>query len=116
SAGGGDLTVGPRTAMRLVAAVAVVPPGWTRFGFEDAVPSAGLVDGPSGPQLDIPGLPGLAVSVIGVLALIAVLGALFWRLREPGQRFVRRMVGLSIVLIVVAVGSISIQVVTVTGL
>jgi hypothetical protein len=116
SAGGGELTVGAATAARLVAAVTVAPPSWTRFGFEDAVPSTALTQGADGPRLEIPGLPGLAVSLIGLATVAGALVALLVALRGPVHRLARWMVAVSLVLLVVALGSLAIQVVGVTGL
>jgi hypothetical protein len=116
SAGGGELTVGAGTAARLVAAVTVAPPWWTRFGFEDAVPSTPLTQGADGPRLEIAGLPGLAVALVGLAAVVAVLVALFVALRDPAHRVARGMVAVSLLLLVVALGSLAIQVVGVTGL
>jgi hypothetical protein len=116
SAGGGELTVGAGTAARLVAAVTVAPPWWTRFGFADAVPSTALTQGADGPRLEIAGLPGLGVSLLGLAVLTAALVGLLVGLRGPAHRTVRWMLAVSLVLLVLALGSLAAQVVGVTGL
>jgi hypothetical protein len=116
NAGGGDLTVGGASAVKIVAAVLAIPPGWTRWGFEDAVPSTALTQTPEGARLVLLGLPGGAVSALAVLVVVAVLGALAWSLRSPGQRPARAASLVSLAGVVVAVGGLTIQTVSVTGL
>ena len=112
SAGGGDLTIGAGNAVRLLGAVLVVPPWWTRFGFADAVLPAPLEQTPTGPVFAIPGLPGLAVSLLGVVGVVAVLAWLTWALRG----LVRWAVGVALLLVLVGVATLAVQVVGVTGL
>lgn len=116
SAGAGDVTLGLRNAVRLLGAVFVTPPAWTRWGFDDVARTAPLEQTPDGPRLTIAGLPGLGISAVGLVAMLALLGWLVAVLREPAQRLVRWAVGLGLVLMVVAVGTLTVQVVGVTGL
>ncbi|HWL43528.1 MAG TPA: hypothetical protein VNQ73_11340 [Ilumatobacter sp.] len=116
SAGGGDLTIGVRNAIRLLGAVLVMPPGWTRFGFEDAVQPAPLTPTADGPVFTIPGLPGLVVSLLGVVLVVGALAGLARALREPAQRVVRWALVVALVLVVAAVATLAVQVVGVTGL
>lgn len=112
SAGGGDLTIGAGNAVRLLGAVLVVPPWWTRFGFADAVPPAPLRDTPAGPVFEIPGLPGPAVSLLGLAVVVGLLVWLTWVLRG----LVRWALGVGLVLVLVGVATLAVQVVGVTGL
>lgn len=114
--GGGDLTVGGRTAVKIVAAVTTVPPAWTRFGFEDAVQSTPLTQTADGPRLFVPGLPDGAVAVLSLAVVVALLGALIVVLRQPAQGAARRAAIVAVVLLVVAVAGLSTQAVTLTGL
>ncbi len=116
SAGGGELTVGAGTAIRIVAAVTAVPPSWARWGWEDTVPSTPLTQTATGPQLLVGGLPSATLAVFGLGLLVIVLGALFALLRSPEQRHARAAVALSLLCLAVAVAGVSIQTVTVTGL
>lgn len=116
SAGGGDLTVGARAAVKIVAAVVALPPWWTRYGYEDSVPSTPLTAGPAGPRLVIAGLPGAALAVVSLVAVIGVLLALAFMLRSEEQRAARRAVTVSLLGIAVATGGLTIQTVTLTGL
>jgi hypothetical protein len=115
-AGGGDLTVGSSTAVKIVAAVVALPPWWTRFGYEDTVPSTPLTDTPDGPRLLVGGLPSAAVAVLGLLLVIGLLVALVVALRQPAQRGARWSAIVALAGVVVAVAGVSIQAVTVTGL
>lgn len=116
SAGGGDLTVGTGTAVRIVAAVTAVPPSWARWGWEDTVPSTALTKTADGPQLVVDGLPGATAALIGLGLLVTVLVALITLLRSPAQRQARAAAALSLLCLAVAVIGVSIQTVTVTGL
>jgi hypothetical protein len=116
SAGGGDLTVGMRTATRIVAALTAIPPFWARWGWEDTVPSTALTATAEGPRLVVVGLPGAAPAVVGLGLLVAVLVALVVLLRAPAQRHARAAAALSLLCLTVAVVGVGIQTVTVTGL
>jgi hypothetical protein len=116
NAGGGELTVGAASAVKIVAAVVAIPPGWTRWGFEDAVPSTPLTQTPAGPQLVLQGLPGGAVSVVAVLAVAAVLAGLAATLRSHDQRAARAASLVSLAGVCVAIAGLTIQTVSVTGL
>lgn len=116
SAGGGDVTIGARNAVRLVGAVLVVP-GWTRFGFADAIPpTSPLVDSPDGPSFTLVGPPGFGVSALGLAVLVGVLVALWRALRGPDRRVVRAAVTVALAMVLVAVVSLAGQVVGLTGL
>jgi hypothetical protein len=116
NAGGGDLTVGAGTSVKIVAAVTALPPWWTRFGFEDSVVSTDLTQTADGPKLFVPGLPGPAVAVLALTLLFVVLAALVVTLRRPEQRIARAAAVVSVVMLAVAVAGLAIQAVTVTGL
>jgi hypothetical protein len=115
-AGGGELTVGAGTATRIVAAVTALPPGWARWGWEDSVPSTALTQTAEGPRLFVPGLPNGVLSVLALAVLVGVLVALVAMLRSPEQRPARAAAGVSIICLGVAVGGLTIQTVTLTGL
>ncbi len=116
SAGGGEHTIGTANAVRLLGAVLVVPPGWTRWGFADAVPAAPLESTPTGTVFRIPGLPALGLAALGVAAVVAVLAWLVASLRDASQRPARWTAGVALLLVVVALTTLAVQVVGVTGL
>ena len=116
NAGGGDLTVGSGPAVKIVAAVTALPPWWARPGWEDSVPSTPLTQGPDGPQLVFSGLPGAVPAALSLLALAGVLVALVALLRRPEQRNARMAAVVSLASLVTAVGGLTIQTVTLTGL
>jgi hypothetical protein len=115
-AGGGDLTVGAGSAVKIVAAVTALPPWWGRWGWEDSVPSTALTQSPAGPRLLIEGLPNGALAALALAVLASVLAALVVLLRAPEQRPARAAAGVSLVCLAVAVGGLTIQTVTQTGL
>jgi hypothetical protein len=115
-AGGGDLTVGSRTAVKIVAAIVGLPPFWTRFGYEDSVRSTPLTDTAGGPRLFVEGLPNGAVAALTLLAVIALLATLVAVLKAPSQQAARWAAIVAGTGVVVAVGGVSIQAVTLTGL
>lgn len=115
NAGGGDITLGAGTAVRAVAAVTALPPWWTRYGYVDSVPSTGLTQTAEGARLIIPGLPDPVVAVLSVGMVFAVLALLIVVLRHPAQRHARMASVVSIGALVVAVGGLTIQAVTVGG-
>jgi hypothetical protein len=116
NAGGGELTVGAGTATKIVAAVVALPPWWTRFGFDDSVRSTPLTQTADGPRLYVDGLPNAALAVVAVLLVVGVLGALVVGLSRPQQRAARWAAVVALAGVVVAIGGVSIQAVTVTGL
>ncbi len=115
-AGGGDLTVGAATAGKIVAAVVALPPWWTRFGYESSVASTPLTQTPDGSRLFVPGLPPAWLAVLGLAVVAALLGWLVNVLRTPGQRQARVAVVVAGVGVLVALGGLTIQTVTITGL
>ena len=116
NAGGGELTVGAGPAVKIVAAVTALPPWWARSGWEDSVPSTPLTQGPDGPQLVFSGLPGAAMAALSLVALAGVLVGLVVLLRRPEQRPARMAAVVSLAGLVTAVGGLTIQTVTLTGL
>jgi hypothetical protein len=80
------------------------------------VPSTPLTQTPDGPQLVLLGLPGGAVSVVVVTAVLAVLVGLVATLRSPAERAARAASLVSLAGICVAIGGLTIQTVSVTGL
>ena len=116
NAGGGDVTIGPGTAVRLVARVVALPPWWSRPGFEDSVTSTPLTDTADGPQLFVPGLPG---GVVSLLAVGFVVVALAWLGRATWRRqltTVAAAVLVALVGVVTAVATLTVQTVSVVGL
>lgn len=114
--GGGDLTVGAGPAVKIVAAVTALPPWWTRFGYEDSVPSTPLTQMADGPALFIEGLPGAAIAVVSLASVFAALIVLACLLRRPEQRAARSAALVAVVALTVAVVGLTIQTVTLTGL
>ena len=69
NSGGGEMSLGPSNAARIVAAVGVLPTWWARNGYTTKVPISPLVDG----QLSIPVLPSLLVALVSVALLFGAL-------------------------------------------
>jgi hypothetical protein len=116
NAGGGDITIGAATAVKLVARVVALPPWWTRPGFEGSVRSTPLTDGPDGPQLLVPGLPSGGLAVFGVLLVSVVLAGLGRATRRQGSTTVTAAVIVAFVGVVTAVVTLSVQTVSAVGL
>lgn len=115
AAGGGDVTVGVRQGVKVVAAVTAVPPGWTRFGFADAVQLGPLVDDGGRTVVAIPGLPSTAVTAGALLVLAAALAALLaWAVRA-GRTLEAAVLAVGAVAFVVALVGVSSQTVGLTG-
>jgi len=114
--GGGDVTIGAATSVKLVAAVVALPPWWTRPGFEDSVTSTPLTPDPGGPQLLVPGLPGGPIALLAVTAVVGGLAWLLVALRRRGARVVTSATSVALVGVVTAVVTLTIQTVSVVGL
>lgn len=116
NAGGGDITIGAGTAVKLVARVVALPPWWTRPGFEDSVRSTPLTDTPDGPQLFVPGLPSGGLAVLSLVILVTVLATLGRATRQRGRTTVTAGVLVALVGVVTAVATLSVQTVSPVGL
>lgn len=116
NAGGGDVTMGAATSVKLVAAVVALPPWWTRFGFEDTVESTPLTLGPDGPELRVAGLPSGPVALLGLVVLVGVLAGLLVALRRRDIGVAADAVLVALVGVVTAVATLTIQTVSVVGL
>jgi hypothetical protein len=112
SAGGGEVTVGFRTAAQIVASVMALPPWWTRGGFSTVVPTTTrIADTPDGPRVVVAGMPGAAVTIVALLALVAVLVLLWRATRRCGDRVAAA--GCAVALGLVAAGWLSLGMLTV---
>lgn len=116
NAGGGDVTIGAPTAIKLVAQVVVLPPWWTRSGFADSVESTPLTGTPDDPQLLVAGLPGGIVALLAVAFVVAALAWLTIELRRRHRTTAAAATTISVVGVVAAVGTLTIQTVSVVGL
>lgn len=116
NAGGGDITIGAGTAVKLVARVVALPPWWTRSGFEDSVRSTPLTDTPDGPQLFVPGLPSGGLAVVSVVVVVAVLAVLARATRRRGRSTVTAALLVALVGVVTAVATLTVQTVSAVGL
>ncbi|MDW3213103.1 MAG: hypothetical protein R8G01_03840 [Ilumatobacteraceae bacterium] len=116
NAGGGDVTIGAATAVKLVARVVALPPWWSRPGFEDSVRSTPLTDTIDGPRLFVPGLPAGPVAVFAVGVLLAVLAALVRLTRERRLSTVAAAALVALVGVATAVVTLGVQTVSVVGL
>ncbi len=116
NAGGGDVTIGAATSVKLVAAVVSLPPWWTRFGFEESVTSTPLTPSPGGPQLLVPALPGGPLALVAVAAVIWVLGWLTVVSRRRDLSLVAGAALVALVGVATAVVSLTIQTVSIVGL
>ncbi len=116
NAGGGDVTIGAATSVRLVASVVALPPWWSRYGFEDTVTSTPLTATPDGSRLMVPGLPNGALSLLAVAVVIGVLGWLSVALRRRAMYVVASAGLVALVGVVTAVATLAIQTVSIVGL
>ena len=116
NAGGGDVTIGAPTALKLVAQVVVLPPWWTRFGFADSVESTPLTGPPDDPQLLVPGLPSGVVALLAVAVVLAVLAWLLLHLRRGGHTTAAAATMVSLIGVVAAVATLTMQTVSTVGL
>ena len=80
--GGGDVSLGPSDAVRIVSAVGVLPPWWGRSGYVSTVPVTPLANG----ELLIPGLPSFPLAALTVVALLAAISGLTVLSRRAGLR------------------------------
>jgi len=80
NSGGGELSLGPSAAVRIVSAVGVLPPWWGRSGYANTVRVTPLANG----ELLIPGLPSLPLAVLTVAALLAAIAGLTVFSRRAG--------------------------------
>lgn len=99
SAGGEQVNLGPRLGVRVVAAVVTLPPWWTRWGFDGAVPTSVLTDR-SGQLEPVAGsLPNFGLSLASVVVLLGLLAVA----RVVARRRSDRVAGRLLVVIGVAV-------------
>ena len=116
NAGGGDVTIGARIAIGLVARVVALPPFWTRPGFEDSVQSTPLTDTPDGPRLFVPGLPSGVLSLVAVTLVVALLTWLLLTARRRHRSTVSAGLLVALVGVITAVVTLTVQTVSVVGL
>lgn len=96
SASGGDqVTLGPSLGVRLVATVVSLPPWWARWGFDDAVPPAGLTSSGVAEPL-VGSIPGFWVSLASLLVLLGVLGAALVVARRRSDRVAGRLLAITL--------------------
>ncbi|MFW2335859.1 hypothetical protein [Ilumatobacter sp.] len=116
NAGGGDVTIGAGTSVKLVAGVVALPPWWTRFGFEESVASTPLTPSPDGPLLLVPDLPNGPVALVAVAAVVVMLAWLTVLLRRRTSHVAAAATAIALVGVVTAVASLTIQTVSIVGL
>ena len=116
NAGGGDITIGAGTAVKLVARVVALPPWWSRPGFESSVRSTPLTDTPDGPRLFVPELPNGVLALVAVILVVGVLAWLFLTARRRKLTTVAAGLLVALVAVVTAVGTLTVQTVSVVGL
>jgi hypothetical protein len=107
STGGDEPTIGARTAVRIAGGVLAVPPWWDRSSFVDAVPYTPY--DADGVTLTPVGLRGLGAAVIGLVLLFAVLGALCWWAWRRRDRVAVVATTMAAIVVVLALGSITIM-------
>ena len=116
NAGGGDVTIGAPTALKLVAQVVALPPWWTRSGFADSIASTPLTGPADDPQLLVPGLPSGVVALLAVAMVVAVLTLLLFSLRRGRHTTAAAATTVSLIGVVAAVATLTIQTVSTVGL
>lgn len=70
STDGGDDRVGLALAVRMLANVVVVPPGWLRPGFDDSIPLSPWIDDGAGRRLSTDGIVGLPYALAALLVVL----------------------------------------------
>jgi hypothetical protein len=104
---GGDVSLGPSDAVRIVSAVGVLPPWWGRSGYARTVPVTPLVDG----ELLIPGLPSFPLAALTVIALFAAIAGLTVFSRRAGLH--RQAAAGTLMLVAVAGMLVSLSILTI---
>lgn len=108
SAGGGDEpVVGARIGARIIAAVVVLPPWWSRSSIVDAVPYTRY--GPDGESISPVGLPGGAATVVALVVWVAVIGSMLWLTWRRGDRVGFGAVGIAAVMTAVALATLTVM-------
>lgn len=116
NAGGGDVTIGARIAIALVARVVALPPWWSRSGFESSVQSTPLTDTPDGPRLFVPGLPNGVLALVAVALVVVLLTWLLLTARRRRCSTVSAGLLVALVGVITAVLTLTVQTVSVVGL
>ena len=108
-------TIGAGLATRLVGAVIALPPWILRPSFADTIPAVRITNA-AGARIPVPGLPGVLVAALGILTVLALLSVVVSVSRGPERRPTRSAGVLSIVLVVSALGALTVMPVGAIGL
>lgn len=108
-------TIGAGLATRLVGAVIALPPWILRPSFADAIPAVRITDD-AGARIPVTGLPGVAIAALGIGVVLALLGVVVAMSRGTDRRPTRSAGILAIVLVVTALGALTVMPVGAIGL
>jgi len=108
-------TIGLGLATRLVGAVLALPPWILRPSFADTIPAVRITDA-AGDRIPVPGLPGVGIAALGIIAVLAILGAVVVVSRGVARRPTRSVGILALVLVVTALGAMTVMPVGAIGL
>jgi hypothetical protein len=107
STGGDEPTIGATNAVRIAGGVLAVPPWWSRGSFVDAVPYTPY--SADGVTLDPAGLRSTGVAVLGLVVLAGLLGLAGWWSVRRRDRAATIAAVVAAIVIVLAIGSLTIM-------
>ncbi len=114
STGGDEPKIGARLAVRLLASIVAIPPGWSRSSFIKAVPFTQY--NADGTTITPKGVPGIAISTFALVAVgtvLVVFGLVAWRSRRRPE-FVAAVV--TAIALAVAAATLAVEPIGVLGL
>jgi hypothetical protein len=112
---GSSDAIGLGLATRLVGAVVALPPWILRPSFADSIPAVRITDA-EGARIPVEGLPGFGPAALGIVVVLGLLVAVIVRSRGPERRPTRSAGVLAAVLVVVALGALTLMPVGAIGL
>ena len=108
-------SIGFGLATRLVGAVIALPPWILRPSFADTIPAVRITND-AGERIPVGGLPGVGFAAVGIVAVLALLSAVVVTSRGPARRPTRALGILTIILVVSALGAMTVMPVGAIGL
>jgi len=112
---GASEAIGGALATRIVGAVVALPPWILRPSFADTIPAVRITDS-EGMRIPVAGLPGVAVAALGILVVLGLLAAVIGVSRGAERRPTRSAALLAAILVLVALGALTLMPVGAIGL